>query len=92
MPMSLTPPPPTGTEFYKISFSSGVWQDFDYCVGERRGERDRYRPGERAFWEKEYLSHEDVGVEECRRIQGTTCPGGGWNASCKFGYSGPMVL
>lgn len=29
-----------------------------------------------------------IGVEECRAMYGTTCPGGGWNASCKFGYSG----
>ena len=31
----------------------------------------------------------DIGVEKCRRIQGTTCPGGAWNVTCRFGLWGP---
>ena len=31
-----------------------------------------------------------TGVEECRQMQGTVCPGGGWNATCKYGHQGAL--
>lgn len=60
-----------GTEFFKILFEQGMWQDFPFC----RAEKAR-------------LS--SIGVEKCRAMYGETCPGGGWNTTCKHGYSGPM--